>query len=81
MKKLNSSFRLCVNYLAFNKVTVKNRFPLSLMTDLREKHNKVTVFTKLDIKNGYNLVWMSEKDECNYLVRLFKITGTGKMTT
>ena len=34
--KPNGSFRLCVDYRALNKVTVKNRYPLPLMTELRE---------------------------------------------
>ena len=51
--KPDSSFRLCVNYVAWNKVTSKNRYPLPLMTELRERLNKARVFTKLDLKNGY----------------------------
>ena len=34
--KPDDSFRLCVDYRALNKVTVKNRYPLPLMTELRE---------------------------------------------
>ena len=43
--KPDGSFRLCVNYRASNKVTVKNRYPLPLMTELRERLNKAKVFT------------------------------------
>ena len=63
LRKPNDSFRLCVDYLALNKVTVKNRYPLPLMTELKERLNKVKVFTKLDLKNGYHLVRMAEEDE------------------
>ena len=61
--KPDGSFRLCVDYCALNKVTVKNRYPLPLMTELRERLNKAKVFTKLDLKNGYHLVRMAEEDE------------------
>ena len=56
-------FRLCVNYRALNKMTVKNRYPVPLITKLRERLNKASIFTKGDLKNGYHLVWMSKEDE------------------
>ena len=56
VKKPDGSFRLCVDYRALNKVTVKNRYPLPLMRELRERLNKARIFTKLALKNGYHLV-------------------------
>ena len=61
--KPDGSFPLCVDYRALNKVTVKNRYPLPLMTELRERLNKAKMFTKLDLQNGYHLVRMPEEDE------------------
>ena len=61
--KPDGSFRLCVDYRALSKVTVKNRYPLPLMKELRERLNKAKVFTKLDLKNGYHLVRIAEEDE------------------
>ena len=46
-----------------NKITVKNRYPLPLMTELRERLNTAKVFNKLDLKNGYHLVRMAEEDQ------------------
>ena len=63
VKKPDGSFRLCVDYHALNKVTVKNRYLLPLMTERRERLNTAKVFTKLDLKNGYHLVRMAEEDE------------------
>ena len=63
VKKPDGSFYLCVDYRALNKVTVKNRYPLPLMTGLRERLNTAKVFIKLDLKNGYHLVLMAEEDE------------------
>ena len=63
VKKPDGFFRLCVYYHALNKVTVKNRYLLVLMTELREKLNTAEVFTKLDVKNGYYLGRMAEEDE------------------
>ena len=63
VQKPDGSFRLCVDYHALNKVTVKNRYTLPLMTELRERLNTVKVFTKPDLKNGYHLVHIGEEDE------------------
>ena len=63
VKKLDGSFRLCVDYRALNKVTVQNRYPLPLMNELRERLNTAKIFTKLDLKNGYHLVRLAEEDE------------------
>ena len=62
-KKPDGSFRLCVDKSALNKVTIKNRHPLPLMTELRERLNTSKVFTKLDLQNRYHLVRMVEEDE------------------
>ena len=63
VKKHDGSFCLCVDYRAFNQITIKNRYPLVLITELRERLNTAKVFTKLDLKNGYHLVRMAEEDE------------------
>ena len=63
VKKHDICVHLCMDYRALNKVTVKNRYPLPLMTELRERLNTAKVFTKLDNKNGYHLVRMAEEDE------------------
>ena len=42
---------------------VTNRYPLPLMTELRERLNKANVFTKLDLKTSYHPVKMAEEDE------------------
>ena len=60
VKKLDGSFRLCVDCRALNKVTVKNGYPLPMMTKLRNRLNTAKVFTKLHIKNGHHLVRMGE---------------------
>ena len=50
--KPDGSFYLCVNYQALNKVMVKSRYPLPLMTELSERLNKPKMFANLDLKNG-----------------------------
>jgi hypothetical protein len=61
--KKDGSLRLCVDYRGLRKVTIKDRTPLPLMTELRERLPKATIFTLLDLKNGYNLIRIKEGDE------------------
>jgi len=61
--KPDGTLRLCVDYRGLNKITMKNKYPLPLMNELRSRLGKATVFTKLDLKNGYYLIRMAEGDE------------------
>ena len=44
-------------------MTLKNKYPLPLMSELRSRLGKATIFTKLDLKNGYYLIRMAEGEE------------------
>src|SRR5271168_5078653 len=63
VKKKDGSNRLCVDYRALNQVTIKNQYPLPRTDDLVEKLREACIFTKLDLKSGYNLVRIREGDE------------------
>jgi hypothetical protein len=63
VRKANGEFRLCVDYRGLNKVTLKNRYPIPLMSELKERLNRAKIFTKLDLKNGYYLICMAKGDE------------------
>ena len=45
------------------------RTPLLLMTELREQVAKALIFTKLDLRHGYNLIRIAEGDEWNTAFR------------
>jgi transposase InsO family protein len=55
--------RLCVDYRGINKVTIANRYPLPLMSELQDRVRGARFFTKLDLKNGYHLIRIKEGDE------------------
>jgi len=61
--KPDGTLRLCVDYRGLNKITIKNKYPLALMSELRSWLGKATIFTKLDLKNGYYLIRMAEGEE------------------
>lgn len=61
--KKDGKLRLCVDYRALNKVTVKNRCPLPLISETLDRLRSARIFTKLDLKGAYNLVRVANGDE------------------
>jgi len=61
--KPDGTLRLCVDYRELNKITIKNKYPLPLMSELGSRLGKATIFTKLDLKNGYYLIRMAGGEE------------------
>jgi len=51
------------DYQYLNAWMVKNNYPLPLISKLVDKVGKVKVFTKLDLRWGYNNVRIKEGDE------------------
>lgn len=62
-KKKDGSLRMCVDYRALNKVTVKNKYPIPLIADLFDRMGKAKVYTKMDLQKGYYQVRIAEGDE------------------
>lgn len=61
--KKDTSLRLCIDYRGLNRITVKNKYPLPLLSSTFELLQGMTVFSKLDLRNAYHLVRISERDE------------------
>ena len=52
-----------VNYHALNKVTIKNKYPRPLATNLFERLTKVEYYIKLDLQSGYWYVHIAKGNE------------------
>jgi len=61
--KPDGTLWLCIDYCGLNKITIKNMYALPLMSELRSRLGKATVFTSLDLKNGFYLIHMAEGEE------------------
>ncbi|ESK82457.1 reverse transcriptase-rnase h-integrase [Moniliophthora roreri MCA 2997] len=62
-KKEKGALRPTQDYRELNKGTVKNAYPLPLISELLDKLKGATVFTKLDLRNGYNNVRIKDRDQ------------------
>lgn len=60
VKKKNGSHRLCVDYRALNKKIIKDRYPLPLIDDQLDILQGSTVFSTLDLKEGFFHVHVDE---------------------
>ncbi len=61
--KKNDSLHLCMNYWDLNKIIVKNRHSLSLISETLDRLSKIKQFTKLDLKNVYHRLRIQREDE------------------
>ncbi|XP_048136592.1 uncharacterized protein LOC125315480 [Rhodamnia argentea] len=62
-KKHDGSLRMCIDYRALNKLTIKNKYPIPLIADLFDQLGSARWFTKLDLRSGYYQVRIAEGDE------------------
>jgi len=63
VKKHDGSLQPIMDYRALNKITIKNRYPIPRIADLIESLSKASIFTKIDLRWGYNNVCIKEGDE------------------
>ena len=61
--KKDGKRRVIQDYCYMNKGTIKNSYPLPLISELIDSMGTKKVFTKMDLRWGYNNVWIKEGDE------------------
>jgi hypothetical protein len=62
VKKKDGELRMCVDYRALNKQTVKNTYPLPRIDELLDRLNGSVVFSKIDLRSGYHQIRVHEVD-------------------
>jgi len=63
VKKHNRSLQPVIDYRALNGITIKNHYPIPRIADLTESLSKASIFTKIDLRWGYNNVCIKEGNE------------------
>ena len=62
VKKKDGTLRMCVDYRALNKITIKNQYALPRIDELLNQVYKATTFTLIDLASGFNQIRIQPKD-------------------
>ncbi len=61
--KKDGMLKMCVDYKALNKATMKNRYPLPRIDDLFDCLSGAKVFSRIDLRSRYYQIRIAEGDE------------------
>ena len=62
VRKNDGTLRSCIDYRQLNKVIVNNKYPLPKIDDLFDKMKGSKVFSKINLRLGYQQVRIKEED-------------------
>lgn len=63
VKKPGGALRLCVDYRKLNAITIKDRYPIPLLSETLARLSRAKFFTKIDIIAAFNRLRIAEGDE------------------
>lgn len=61
--KKDGSLRFCVDFRRLNEAIVKNRYPLPLISEIMDRLQGATRFTKFDVRDGFHRIRIAEGHE------------------
>ena len=67
--KKNGKLKICVDYRKLNNIIVKNRYLLPNISELQDRLGNAKIFTKLDLRNAYNLIRIKNGEEWKTVFR------------
>ena len=62
VKKAEGTWRMCIDYRAFNAVAVKNGYPLLRIQDCLDRIGRCRFISKIDLTSGHYQVRVSHRD-------------------
>lgn len=63
VRKKNNDYRLCVDYRALNKKTIKDSYPMTVIDDQLDRLSDKKLFTNLDLASGYYQIPVAEASQ------------------
>src|SRR5947199_4448139 len=67
--KKNRKKRLVINYQRLNNITIKDRYIVLLVDEIRERLRKAKWFTLMDLQDGYYYLYIKEGDKWKIVFR------------
>ena len=61
--KKDGTLQLYVDYRGLNAITIKNRYPLLLITEIMDRVSGAQFFSKIDLKDAYYCIRIKARDE------------------
>jgi len=62
VKKKDGTWRMCVNYISLNAITVRDHFLIPTIDELLDELGHASWFSKLDLRQGFHQILMNKAD-------------------